>query len=188
MAHVKKNIVTEGLSGKLGNNIVFRNVGNKTIVAVKPDVSKRVDSEAQKQHKRRFRAGTTYAKKASQDPSLREGYAVKVKPGQSPYNIALADFLNAPEISEPDLSFFKGAKGSQLLLQVTDDYLVTEVKVAIYDAQGGLVEEGMASPHENGVDWIYTTQKAMTSVSGSSVFIQASDLPGNKAEREIAIS
>ncbi len=138
MAYVKKNIVTEGLSGKLGNNIVFRNVGGKTIVTVKPDTSKRTDSEAQKQHKRRFRAGTINAKKASQDPIIREGYAAKVKPGQSPYNIALADYFNAPEINEVDLSFFRGTKGSPVLVQVTDDYLVTEVKVAIYDPQGGL--------------------------------------------------
>jgi hypothetical protein len=36
MAKVGDNIVTTGLSGKLGNLIVFRNRGGKTIVAKAP--------------------------------------------------------------------------------------------------------------------------------------------------------
>lgn len=48
MAHVKKNIVTEGLSSMLGNSIVFRNRGGKTIVSVKPDASNREATETQK--------------------------------------------------------------------------------------------------------------------------------------------
>jgi hypothetical protein len=40
---------------------VFRNVGDKTIVAVKPENSNRKDSQAQKKHKYRFRAGAIYA-------------------------------------------------------------------------------------------------------------------------------
>jgi len=188
MAYVKKNIVTEGLSGKLGNNIVFRNVGGKTVVAVKPDTSNRQDSEAQKYQKRRFKAGSTYAVNALQDPLVKESYALRTKPGQTPYNVALADFLNAPVIEEVNLSTFSGAKGSPIRMLVVDDHEVTEVKVAIYDPQGGLVEEGNATLHENGIDWVYTTQKALATVSGSSIFIQASDLPGNTVEREEVLS
>lgn len=187
MAIVKNNVVTEGLSGKL-SNIVFRNVGGKTVVAVKPDTSKRKDSEAQKKHKRRFRAATIYAKNATQDPILKEEYAAKAKPGQTAYNVALADFLNIPEISELDLKLFNGVKGSKILVQVVDDHLVTEVQISIYDAQGALVEEGQANEASNGLDWIYTTQKAMANPSGGSVFIRASDMAGNTTEHEEVIA
>ena len=54
MAHIKDNIVTEGMSGKLGNKIVFRNVGGKTIVAKRPIPSGKEDTEEQKKHKLRF--------------------------------------------------------------------------------------------------------------------------------------
>ena len=36
MAKIKKNIVTSGLSKKLGNDLVFRQVNGKTIVASTP--------------------------------------------------------------------------------------------------------------------------------------------------------
>ena len=188
MAHIKDNIVTEGMSGKLGNKIVFRNVGGKTIVAKRPTPSGKEDTEEQKKHKLRFRTGAIYAKKAIQDPILREAYGARAKPGQSPYNVAMADFFNAPEIIEVDLSFFTGVKGSPLVVQVVDDHEVIEVKVAIYDPQGGLLEEGPATLHENGINWVYTTQKAITTISGHTLSIQATDQPGNKVEREEVLS
>lgn len=189
MAIVKNNVVTEGLSGKL-NNIVFRTLpGGRTIVASKPNTSKkRVDSEAQKRHKGRFRAASMYAKNAMQDPQLKAAYEAKAKPGQTGYNVAIADFLNIPEISELDLKLFSGVKGSKIMVEVVDDHLVTEVQISIYDAQGALVEEGQASESVNGLDWIYTTQKAMTNPSGGSIMIKASDMAGNTIEREEMIA
>lgn len=55
------------------------------------------------------------------------------------------------------------------------------------------MEEGTAALHENGVDWVYITQKANANVSGTKLRINASDrrpgdLPGNKVEREEVIA
>ena len=136
---------------------------------------------------RRFRKAAQYAKKATQDKATKALYAARTKPGQSPYNVALADSMNAPEIDVVDFGLYKGAKGSQLLLQVSDDHMVSEVVVSLFDAQGGLLEEGTAEMHENGIDWVYTTQKQNASISGSKLRISASDLPGNRAEREEVI-
>ncbi len=187
MAYVKDNVLTEGISGKLGP-MVFRVVHGKTVIAKKAVLKEREDSEAQKKTRRRFLKGSQYAKKILQDPIMKQAYALRTKPGQSPYNVALADYMNVPEIEAVDLSTFNGTKGSKVGLQVVDDHQVLEVKVAIYDPQGGLVEEGMAALADNGVDWVYTTQKALATVSGSSVVVQASDLPGNVAERAEVLS
>ena len=70
MAHIKDNIITEGMSGKLGNKIVFRNVGGKTIVAKRTTSSGKEDTEEQIKHTLRFRTGVVYAKKAIQAPIL----------------------------------------------------------------------------------------------------------------------
>lgn len=185
MAHVKKNVVTEGLSGKLGNNIVFRNRGGKTVVSVTPEKKKWQPTEAQHQHTRRFRQAIAYGKQALQDPATKAAYEARAKNGQSAFNVAVADYLNAPDMYEADFGTYQGAKGSQLVLPVVDDHLVTEVTVALYNQAGALVEEGPATLHDNGVDWLYTTQKQNANVAGSKLIVRASDLPGNTLEKEV---
>lgn len=182
MAKVKNNIVTEGLSGKLGDRIVFRQKAGKTIVAVKPQFTEE-RSEAQQEHARKFREGTQYAVKALADPTVKAAYALRAKPGQTAYNIALADYLKAPDISLVDFSLYDGKKGSQLRIRVSDDHMVSEVKVAIYSPDGTLLEEGNATPVENSLDWTYATQKASTEIQGHRLLIRATDLPGNHTEK-----
>ena len=184
MAYVKKNVVTEGLSGKLGNTVVFRQRGGKTIVAVPPEKKKREPSEAQKNHQRKFREASRYAMQATQDPTLREAYARKAKADQSAYNVAMADYLNLPDITELDLSTYTGAQGNPVVVKVVDDHLVTDVQVAIYNRAGALLEQGPAQLHDNGLDWVYTAQKANGQRKGSRLVVRASDLPGNTTEKE----
>lgn len=184
MAYVKNNIVTEGLSGKLGNTIVFRQAGGKTIVASKPTKTKRELSEAQKTHQRRFRAASRYAQQAIQDPDQKAAYQQQAPEDQSAYNVAIADYMNRPEIADLDLSTYIGGKGDALVVEVTDDYMVADVEVAIYSKAGALLEQGPAELDGNGVSWIYTTQKVNGQLSGSKLVIRASDLPGNTTEKE----
>lgn len=96
----------------------------------------------------------------------------------------MADFLNAPDIEQLDISEYDGKKGSQLRMAVNDDTQVTSVHVAIYDQRVGLVEEGEAQRAYNNLDWVYTAQKAQANVSGSKVAVKASDLPGNRTQYE----
>lgn len=187
MAKVKNNIVTEGLSGMLGQRIVFRQRGGKTIVSVKPQVTAE-RSEAQRLQMQKFKEAGQYASKVLQDPNVKAAYALRAKPGQSAYNVALADYLSAPDISLVDFSLYDGKKGSQLTIRATDDHLVSEVHVAIYSAAGTLLEEGPANEQENGLDWTYTTQKAATDVQGQRLEIRATDLPGNRSLRSEVVA
>ncbi len=182
MAQVKKNIVTEGLSGKLGGRIVFSNRGGKTIVSVMPEKSDQPRSDAQKAQQRKFVAGVTYAKKAVQDPTLKEAYQMKAKEGQGAYHVAVNDYLNAPDIESVDLTAYTGKRGEALLITAVDDYSVASVEVLIHQADGTLFEQGAAVPQENGSQWAYTTQKADTSIKGKSITVRVKDLPGNTAE------
>ena len=61
MAQVKKNLITKGLSGILGGTLVFRNVGEKTVVSVAPTTTKEA-SPAQKNHREKFQQAVFYAK------------------------------------------------------------------------------------------------------------------------------
>lgn len=160
MVYVKKNIVTKGLNGKLGITLVFRQRGGKTIAAVAPAKSKRELTEARKDHQQKFRAATQYAKTAIQDNSVKALYEQGVKDGQNAYNVAMADYMNLPSSTELGLNAYTGAKGQPVVIKATDDYMVAEVQVSIYDQNGALLEQGDAQLAENDIDWVYTTQKA----------------------------
>lgn len=187
MAKVKNNIVIEGLSGSLGNRIVFSQRAGKTVVSVKPQPSA-PKSEAQLRQMQTFKEATFYAKKVIKDPVTKAAYAQRAKPGQSAYSVAISDYMTAPDISLVDFSLYDGKKGSPLTIRASDDHMVTEVQVAIYDANGVLLEEGSATPEENGLDWTYTTQKATTEVQGNRLEIKATDLPGNRSQRSEVVA
>lgn len=54
MAKVRNNIVTTGLSGKLGNLIVFLNRGGKTVISKTPLKKEQEPTEVHQQHQLRF--------------------------------------------------------------------------------------------------------------------------------------
>jgi hypothetical protein len=63
MADVVDNMIVEGLSGKLGNQIMIRRLRNgRTIVCKKPDFSQRKLSSAQKEHHQRVKQASAYAR------------------------------------------------------------------------------------------------------------------------------
>ena len=187
MAIVKNNIVTEGFSGKLGNRIVFRQRGNKTVVAVKAVSNEGEPTEAQQQQRRKFGRAHHYAKQSMKDPSLKAAYEGQAKEGQSGFNVAMADYLNNPVIADLEGEEYTGAKDSPISVTVTDDYLVAEVEVALYSSKGDVLEQGPAELDENGVDWVYTTKKTNGQLKGSKLVVRARDLPGNRAEREFVL-
>lgn len=153
MAKVKNNIVTEGLSGTLGNRIVFRQRAGATIVSTRPQRTAE-RTEAQKQQAQKFRDASHYAVKVLKDPIVKDAYALRAKEGLTAYNVAVADYLTVPDISLVDFSLYDGSKGSTLTIRAQDDHLVSEVYMSIYGTDGTLLEEGPATPHENGLDWV----------------------------------
>ena len=88
MARVKKNIIIQGLSGKFGDQVVFRILRDgRTIVATVPDFSERILSTDQKAHHTKFKAGAAYAKAAQfSEPIYAQLAAGTMK---TAYNIAL---------------------------------------------------------------------------------------------------
>ena len=66
MAKVQSNIIVRGVSGKVGNQLVFRHMRDgRTILATVPDFSKRKLSRDQKTHHERFKEAAAYARVAS---------------------------------------------------------------------------------------------------------------------------
>jgi len=69
MSRVKDNMITTGLSGKLGKQIVFRQWSGDTFLAKAPVMNLHLfKNEAQLENQRRFIQAVAYAKKAIANP------------------------------------------------------------------------------------------------------------------------
>lgn len=181
MAESKNNIITHGLSGKVGDILVFSQRNGKTIVSKTPQ-KKAITSDKVKEQMGKFQQATIYAKAALQDASLKDQYAQQAarKKGVTAYNVAVADMLQAPKIEQIDLSGYTGQIGDTIRVRAYDDFKVASVTVHIYNADGSLVEEGNAV--ENGLDWVYTATQMNADLSGDKIVVRATDIPNNLTE------
>jgi len=187
MAISRDNLITLGLKGKFGNQLVFKTQKGQTIITKKPRLNDK-KSEAQLKQRSRFGAATSYAKRAIADEDIRKLYDAKAQQSdklQRAFNVAVADFMCAPEIQCIDVSAYSGQIGDHIIISATDDFMVKEVKVEVRRYDGSLVEEGSATLTSNGSDWVYCIQSYNELVEGSSVVIRVSDLPGNICEEEV---
>jgi hypothetical protein len=133
--------------------LVFRRVGDETIVQAAPVRSAKW-SKAQKQQRSRFKEATMYASSQMTNPALKMAYGLTVKgqKGKAAYHAALTDFLNPPEISHIDCTGYTGQPGSQIHAFVYDDFKVVSLYVQILAADGTVIESGAALPQVNGVE------------------------------------
>jgi hypothetical protein len=182
MAKQSGNVVTHGLSGKVGDLLIFRQRNGQTVVAKIPAVSNKV-TEAQLAQRRKFQRAVLYSGAVASDPALNEAYAAQAKRGQTSRNVAVADFLRAPDIDVIDLTNYHGQPGDVIRIEVTDDFALKEVKVVITNPDGSLVEEGYAKPEAVGYEWTYTATAANEDLKGDRIEVYASDTPGNIAQK-----
>ena len=182
MAQSKNNIVTHGLSGKVGDLLVFSQRNGKTIVSKVPKERTGELTDKQKQHKLKFQKAVLYAKSVLADPAKKEMYEemADASKGITTYNVAVADLLNAPDIETIDLSEYEGNIGDNNKITVTDDFQVVSVTVRIENADGTLVEEGVAI--DSGAEWVYTATVANPDLSGDKITVKATDNPDNMSE------
>jgi len=165
MARVRRNALIDGLSGMIGDQLVFRTLRDgRTIVCAKPDFSKRVLSADQKAHHAKFKQAAAYARHAARSEPLYAQLAAGTM--KTAYNVALADFFHPPVI--------QGVKwdGSVVMIHATDDVRVAGVRVTILDEAGMALEQGEALPAQ-GDTWRY--QARQTGIAQVEVW----DLAGN---------
>ncbi|MGA7193094.1 MAG: hypothetical protein WBW94_05625 [Anaerolineales bacterium] len=178
MAKVRHNVVVEGLGGMLGKQLVFKkDKAGRTIISYRPTYDEnRAFSPAQEAQQEAFREAVAYGKSAKDDTA----YVDKSKgTTQSPFNVAVADYLHEPQILDIDISGWNGAVGQLIRVKAIDDVKVAQVTVVITDENGTVLEQG-AAVAADGLWWQYTTTQA---ASGSpKVMVSVQDLPGHIAQ------
>jgi hypothetical protein len=188
MAKSNNNVVTHGLSGKLGNMLQFTQRGGKTIVGKIADRSGIVPTNKQLQVQERFQEGVVYAKKAIADAATKALYEAVATADQSAFNLALADYCVAPDIKSVDVSQYAGVVGNPITVKAVDNFMVKSVKLEIRKANNSLIEQGDAvQDAANGLLWHYSAKTANTPVSGNRIIVKAADLPGNTTEKDTMI-
>ncbi len=136
-------------------------------------------SDAQKRHVEAFRRAIHYAKGAQ---GAAEYQAAAEARGLTAFNVAVADFLHAPEIQKIDLSCYHGKVAETIAITAVDNVKVKTVSVTIVNDDGSLVEKGAAvAVGHNSSDWRYVTTCCAASASVM-VVVEAADLTGQVAE------
>lgn len=119
-----------------------------------------------------------YAKAQLTDPASKAEYeAARTPENGSAYAIAVADFMQVPDIHTIDLSNYAGQVGDTIGVRVTDNFKVTGAKLRIENADGSLVEETAAVRQPNGLE--FTATAANASLTGDKITVLATDKPGN---------
>jgi hypothetical protein len=175
MAKVKVNSLFEGLSGQLGKTMVVRQMKDGSIIlSAKPDFSRRIFSQGQLTHQLRVKQAAAYAKQASKTNPI---YVQLAKgTNKTAYNMAFADALKPPVIH----SLKK--EGTRILVDVSDNVMVTRVLVTILDQEGKVLEKGEGIKGKGikgkGDWWEYVSR------AEGKVLIETWDLAGNKTTGE----
>lgn len=188
MARIPKNSLLHGISGKLGN-LVLRQVGGQTVVQAAEAPGRRAPrSPAQQAHLDRMYRAQLYAKAQVRDPTAKARYTTGIdQRRRSAYAVAIADYMHAPEITAVDMRSYHGQPGDPIFITATDDFAVAGVAVRLYEADGALLEEGLAERLATGPGWRYIGRAAAALAHGGRVEAEARDYPGNVARREVVV-
>jgi len=184
---LKQNDLVKGASGRFGDQLVYRQRGGRTIIARRPSKKFNPDSARQLEVREIFAEAVIYARGIIADESQKAVYQVKADAFRSAYNLALADFCKAPQITKHNVAGYAGQAGDTISIRAVDDFKVMWVKVVIKDGADNILEEGDAVLSPNGADWIYTATTANPALTGTKLIMSAADMPGNVTTQEVVI-
>ena len=96
MAEVSDNVLMKGVSGTIGGQLTFRQIGGKTFVSKYQRPPGVAATEKKLAAQTRFGLATAYARKVVRYPEVKALYQAVIKGGQRAFNIAVIDALHAP--------------------------------------------------------------------------------------------
>ena len=164
--------------GRIGN-LIFRQLPDGTTVVsqAQPKKTGRQKKRAklkrsprQKEQNSRFQEASAYAKAYQRNPVYVQ--LAEVTPMNTAYNFALSDWMHAPEIHCIE------KQDGCILVQATDNILVTRVRVTVLDEDGTVLEMGEAARSEG--DW----WEFASHVEGKTIKAEAWDLPKHVTKSE----
>ena len=186
MARSVNNVLTKGLRGMVGGQMVFRSWNGKTFISVAPRKPKK-QSPLQKENRLKFKKAAGFAKSMMKDPAKKAEYqeiATKLKLPNA-YTAAITDYMRNPEINEVDISNYSGKEDEEIqVVARKKGFEIQEVEVIIVDKNGEVIEEGKAAKG-SGSDWLYKTRATTEDKGAVQYLIRVRDRTGNFIEKRI---
>ena len=179
MSKTKQNSLTRFYSGKFGDDFILRNNDGTSVITKLPKISAVPRTEQQNNVVYNFRMAVSYAKTCMGDPAMKALYEARASKRNSAYRLAMADYLNAPQVSKIDTRGYSGHAGDKISLMVTDRIQAKTVVVTIVDPGGNLVEQGDCTVDSTGTLWSYVATTDVVTLSGTVITVTATDYPGN---------
>lgn len=182
MAKVTLNSALQGIRGRI-DNWVYRRFGDRMVIARRPAFTAG-PTPGQLAVREKFREAAAYARNALADPVSQALYKNAAKSRGTPvFALAMADYLNPPEVRAIEASGYRGRVGDLILVSAIDDLGVVSVSVAIRTAAGVILEEGPAAL----VGGIWTYAATTPVVAGETVTVEATakDHPGHSGSKTL---
>src|SRR4051812_24538534 len=186
MGKIKNNIVTKGFSGKFGDELVFRQVDQKTVFARK-SVSTKAPTVGQVDVRNKFTDAAYYASAAVDNPVMLDDYTqmAALQELKTPYLAAVTDFLTQPEIGKVVTVMYAGKVGDMINIVSKTPYKIIDVDVTILAADTTVIETGKAQ--QNFLKFRYTATVANALITGCTVVVTAKDRLGKLVTTQVVL-
>jgi len=187
-----KNIITAGLSGGLGKQVVYvkETKGKRQYMRSWPKkIDKKKRTESQKMHLQKFyNLGINYWGNVKRTPDLLAAYQAKAVSPVNAYNLAMKDFMSDPEIKEivPDRT--SSAQRPVIRIRATDVIGVKKVDVTIMQTNGTIILSGPATRSGHSDNWLFAFALPDPSIGEIRVKVNAYDYPENSTTIECLFS
>jgi hypothetical protein len=183
----KPNYLTKTYSGVFGNQVVLKSRRGKSVIVMPMNQPAKEPTKKQADHRLKFKRAAKFAKNVLLDPVKLEAYTARAHDGVTPYNLAVKDYMNSPEIYKINVSGYKGNPGEKILVETSDDFVITSVTVSISDPAGTTIEEGPCEFNLLTGIYEFTTTIAVPDLAGVAVFANVCDLPGHSSESAVTL-
>jgi len=187
MALLAANSVLQGLTGMIGDQLVFRKCGDKTVVSKKPYRCRKRTSELQQLYLTKFKEASRYARTLLRDPDKYEYYTklAKKRKKHSAYNLVISEYMLFIRIEEKETAPKQGDR-RRVVLSVTkkNNYKVNNVNVQLLSPSGETVVIGEANRVSNS-DWVF--KFSAPPEKGSSLIVTAMDAFGLPTIRQLRL-
>jgi hypothetical protein len=188
MARQKNNAVMHNARGMFAKQVVFKERAGTVYLAGPPNIKEnRKPTEPQLEVQNRFKSASDFAKLAMEDADLKAFYKKAANRKQTAYNMAFKDAFNPPVVTAVFTNGYRGVVGDNIVVQAQDDFKVTEVKVAIFNSAGELIELGEAVAMATKKSWNYTVTQANALLPGTKIKASAFDIPENEGILEVTL-
>jgi hypothetical protein len=185
MGKIVNNSITSSFSGKFGDDLIFRQIGNRAFFA-KKGISTKPPTQAQSHSRQFFAEAQNYATHVLEDPESSEWYSIMAKLNdlRSAQLAAVKDYMSKPEIETINTKNYRGNIGDVIYIKPKMLLKIAKIEITIHAPDGSIVESGLAVKTE--FSWKYRATVVNALAEGSRIAFVAYDRLGKICKMMVA--